>query len=62
MQEKTQNLKMLFATTLFTEKRSFETGERELFLTIENSIEERMEMLEQLLQYQRVVSNSNSEK
>ncbi|MFP6713371.1 MAG: hypothetical protein VB913_16935 [Rhodospirillales bacterium] len=62
MQEKTQNLKMLFATTLFTEKRSFETGERELFLTIENSVEERMEMLEQLLQYQRVVSNSNSEK
>jgi hypothetical protein len=62
MQEKTQNLKMLFATTLFTEKRSFETGERELLLTIENSVEERMEMLEQLLQYQRVVSNSNSEK
>ncbi|MBT4588387.1 MAG: hypothetical protein HON14_02680 [Rhodospirillaceae bacterium] len=54
--------KMQFDKTLFTEKRNFKTGERELFLSIENSVEERVEVLEKMLQYKRVIQKSNSEK
>ncbi|MBT3991114.1 MAG: hypothetical protein HOG95_05895 [Rhodospirillaceae bacterium] len=53
---------MQFDKTLFTEKRNFKTGERELFLSIENSVEERVEVLEKMLQYKRVIQKSNSEK
>lgn len=48
--------------TMFTEKRNFKTGEREIFLTIENSVEERVEALGQMLQYKRVLANSSSGK
>jgi len=54
--------KMQFDKTMFTEKRNFKSGERELFLTIENSVEERIETLEQLINYQRMLKNSESEK
>jgi len=54
--------KMQFDKTLFTEKRNFKTGERELFLSIENSVEERVEVLEKMLQYKRVIQKSNLEK
>jgi hypothetical protein len=47
---------------MFTEKRNFKTGEREIFLTIENSVEERVEALGQMLQYKRVLANSSSGK
>ncbi|MBT4941234.1 MAG: hypothetical protein HN731_02510 [Rhodospirillaceae bacterium] len=54
--------KMQFDKTLFTEKRNFESGERELFLTIENSVEERIEMLEQMINYKRVLAESEPKK
>ncbi|MBT3917010.1 MAG: hypothetical protein HOF23_11600 [Rhodospirillaceae bacterium] len=53
---------MQFDKTLFTEKRNFESGERELFLTIENSVEERIEMLEQMINYKRVLAESEPKK
>jgi len=54
--------KMHFDKTIFTEKRNFESGERELFLTIENSVEERIETLEQMINYKRVLTESESKK
>lgn len=54
--------KLQYDKTLFTEKRNFKTGERELFLTIENSVEDRVEALEQLLQYKRVLNDSKPKK
>ena len=54
--------KMQFDKPLFAEKRNFESGERELFLTIENSVEERIEMLEQMINYKRVLAESEPKK
>jgi hypothetical protein len=54
--------KLQFDKTLFTEKRNFKTGERELFLTIENSVEERVEALEKMLEYKRVLKEAKSQK
>lgn len=54
--------KLQYDKTLFTEKRNFKTGKRELFLTIENSVEDRVEALEQLLQYKRVLNDSKPKK
>ena len=54
--------KMQFDKTMFTEKRNFKSGERELFLTIENSVEERIETLEQMINYKRVLKKSEPEK
>jgi|TARA_B100000315_G_C14585347_1_gene592696 hypothetical protein len=53
--------KMQFAKTIFTEKRNFKSGERELFLTIENSVEERIEWLEQMIKFKRVLTESDNE-
>ncbi len=54
--------KLHYDKTLFSEKRNLETGERELYLTIENSVEERVEALEKMLQFKRVLSEANSKK
>ncbi len=54
--------KMQFDKTMFTEKRNFKSGEREVFLTIENSVEERIETLEQMIKYKRVISESEPKK
>jgi hypothetical protein len=54
--------KLQFDKTLFTEKRNFKTGEREIFLTIENSVEERVEALEKMLEYKRVLKEAKSRK
>ena len=54
--------KLQFDKTLFTEKRNFKTGERELFLTIENSVEERVEALKKMLEYKRVLKEAKSQK
>ena len=54
--------KMQYDKTLFTEKRNHKTGEREIFLTIENSVEERVEELEKMLEYQRVLKKSKAQK
>ena len=54
--------KLQFDKSLFTEKRNFKTGERELFLTIENSVEERVEALEKMLEYKRVLKEAKSRK
>ncbi len=54
--------KAYFDKTLFTEKRNSATGEREIFLTIENSVEERVETLEQMLEYKRLLKKVDLEK